>query len=184
MLPEGSMEVDPNWSPDGNQIMFGAVRTPRPGKPAPTGDIRILDLRTHQVRLLPESEGLTAPRWSSDGRYVAAGTIAQPNPGEAAVRLYDFSRGKWTDFEQDPIDNKWWSHDGNYFYFDKFPEIDPAVFRLRVSDRSLEKVATLRNVRRAWGNLGWWLGLSPDDAPIVLRDTSIEEIYSLNVQKP
>src|SRR5271169_2920128 len=85
--------------------------------------------------------------------------------------------------EQDPIDNKWWSHDGKYFYFDKFPETDPAIFSLRLSDRSIEKVVSLKDVPRAWGSLGWWMGLSPDDAPMVLRDTSIGEIYALDLER-
>jgi hypothetical protein len=76
-----------------------------------------------------------------------------------------------------------WSHDGKYFYFDKFRETDPAIFRLRLSDHTLEKVVSLKNVPRAWGSLGWWMGLAPDDAPVVLRDTSIEEIYALDLER-
>jgi Tol biopolymer transport system component len=107
MLPGTGMEVDPKWSPDGNQIMFGAVRLPKLGATEATGDIEILDLRSHRVSVLPGSEGLTAPRWSPDGRYASAGAIGQPKSGEAAVRLYDFSTRQWTPFEQDPVDNKW-----------------------------------------------------------------------------
>jgi hypothetical protein len=31
---------------------------------------------------------------------------------------------------------------------------------------------------------GQWTGLDPQDAPLLLRDTSIEEIYALDMQWP
>ncbi|HET8967480.1 MAG TPA: hypothetical protein VFN20_14735 [Candidatus Acidoferrum sp.] len=32
----------------------------------------------------------------------------------------------------------------------------------------------------AWASAGKWTGLAPDDSPLVLRDTSVEEVYALN----
>jgi hypothetical protein len=29
--------------------------------------------------------------------------------------------------------------------------------------------------------MGWWMGVTPDGSPMVLRDTSIEEIYALKL---
>ena len=181
MLSSGSSEVDPNWSPDGSRIMFGALRPGVGPESNPTGDIEIFNFETQQLSKLPGSDGLTAPRWSPDGRYVVAKPILAGNASDPALLLYDFQLGTWTPFEQDPADNKWWSHDGRYFYFDKFPEKDPAIFRERLSDRQIEKVVSLSPVRRAWGSLGWWFGLAPDDSPILLRDVSIEEIYGLDL---
>jgi Tol biopolymer transport system component len=172
-------EIDPNWSPDGKQIMFSKLPSTTPtekGKP----DIQILDLDTRRVRQLPGSEGLTAPRWSPNGRYVAATTLSQGKWGNPAVVLYDFGTGKWTGIERDPIDNKWWSRDGNFFYFDKFAGNDPAIYRLRLRDQAIERVASLKDVRRSFNSMGWWMGLTPDGSPMVLRDTSIEEIYVLD----
>ena len=87
---------------------------------------------------------------------------------------------KWSGFENDPIDNKAFSADGQYYYFDKYVNNDPAVFRVRMRDRQIERVVSLKEVRRSQGVMGWWMGLTPDGSPMVLRDTSIEEIYALD----
>ena len=96
------------------------------------------------------------------------------------MRIYDFKTGSWSPLEKDPIDNKWWSADGQYFYFDKLLTNDPAIYRIRISDRQLERIASLKSVRRAFNEMGWWMGLAPDGSPMVLRDASIEEIYALD----
>ncbi len=184
MMTQGFSQFDPNWSPDGNEIMFAAYRPGPEQKASLTGDIEIYNLRTHKLSVLLGSSGLSAPRWSPDGRYVAATAIVNDKWQIPAVRLYDFHTGKWTPFENDPIDNKWWSHDGRYFYFDTFFETAPAIFRESLSSHDVTLVASLKNVRRASDTMGWWMGLTPDDSPMVLRDTSIQEIYSLRLRPP
>jgi hypothetical protein len=41
----------------------------------------------------------------------------------------------------------------------------------------------LKNFRQA-GASGSWLGLAPDDSPLLLRDTGTEEIYALDWEAP
>lgn len=179
LLPGNSPETDPNWSPDGNAIMFAtlpSVNGVANGRPS----IQIVDLKSRKTRMLPGSEGLQAPRWSPDGRFVVATALSEGKWADPAVLIFDFRTGKWSGFEKDPIDNKWWSTDGKYFYFDKLINNDPAIYRLRLSDRSVERVTSLKDVRRSFGDMGWWLGLTPDGSPMVLRDTSIAEIYALD----
>lgn len=179
MLPGDSPQIDPNWSPDGNSLMFASLPAAvnmSSGQPV----IRIFNLKTRQVTTVPDSNGLTSPRWSPDGRFVVATALSQGKWADPAVRIYDFRTGKWSDFESDPIDNKWWSKDGQYFYFDKLMSNDPAIYRIRLSDRQIERVATYKNVRRSLNEMGWWMGIAPDGSPMVLRDTSIEEIYALD----
>jgi len=179
VLPGGTATaIDPNWSPDGNSIMISTqpVASGRPG----VSSIEIIDLKTHNRSLLPGAEGLSAPRWSPDGRYVVATALSQDKWRSPGVLIFDFRSGKWTVLESDPIDNKWWSADGRYFYFDKYVDNDPAIFRIRTSNHHLERVASLKDMRRSPGLMGWWMGLTPDGAPMILRDTSIQEVYALD----
>ena len=36
----------------------------------------------------------------------------------------------------------------------------------------------------AYGTFCWWTGLAPDDSLLLLRDTSIQQIYALDVDLP
>jgi len=77
-----------------------------------------------------------------------------------------------------------WSHDGQYIYFDTTLTEDANFFRLRISDRKLEKLVSLNGLRRYWGPFGSWTGLAPDDSPLLVRDTGSQEIYALDWQAP
>ena len=92
--------------------------------------------------------------------------------------LFDFQAGKWSDLIQTTIDFPNWSRDSQYVYFLHYAE-KPAVVRIRISDRKLEQVADLRGFL-ATGFWGFWFGLDPDDAPLMLRDSGTQDVYSLD----
>jgi eukaryotic-like serine/threonine-protein kinase len=174
-------EMDPMWSPDGASLIFGGQWN-GPGSNPP--DIRRLDLKSRQVSVIPGSKGLTWPRWSPEGRYIAAVAVDSEKWGPWSLVLFDFATARWSELAKGPIDNKAWSRDGKYFYFDRLMDKEPAIFRVRISDRKVEQVTSLRDIQRAAGMNGFWMGLAPDDSPLVLRDTSTQEIYALDVEFP
>jgi len=47
-----------------------------------------------------------------------------------------------------------------------------------------ERVADLKELRRSFNIMDWWMGLAPNGSPMVLRDTSIEEIDALEWREP
>jgi Tol biopolymer transport system component len=183
ILVDKLTQVDPNWSPNGDSLMF-ATAPSATGLGSSPPKIQILNLKTHKLSTLAGSEGLTAPRWSPDGRFVIATALSSETWRKPGVLIFDFETQRWSGLEDDPIDNKWWSADGKYFYFDKYTNNDPAIFRIRMSDRQLERVVGLGDIRRSPGVMGWWMGLTPEGLPMVLRDTSIEEIYALDWHAP
>jgi hypothetical protein len=85
---------------------------------------------------------------------VVATALSQGKWGNPAVVIFDFRTATWTELEKDPIDNKWWLADSKYFYFDKYINNAPAIFRIRIADLKIERVAGLRNVRRAFNEMG------------------------------
>ena len=57
---------------------------------------------------------------------------------------------------------------------------DPAIMRLRVSDRRAEEVASLKNFDQTGRLPGLEFSLDVNDSPMLLKDTGTQEIYSLN----
>ena len=99
--------------------------------------------------------------------------------------LFRVSSQEWTELATPPaIGFPSWSRDGQYLYFDTTFTEDPAFFRIRTSDRTLEKLLSLKGMRRFVSEFGSWTGLAPDDSLLLARDISSEEIYALDWQAP
>jgi len=177
-LEGGTDDVgDVGWSPDGNRLIFGWLGT-GPLTSSGTPPIRLLDLKTHQVSELPGSKGFFSPRWSPDGHYV----VAMP-PDSQKVMLFDFRTQKWTELASLSVGYPSWSRDGKFVYFNLLSTQEPFILRIRISDRGVEKVVSLKGLPGA-GTYGPWVGLAPDDSPLVLRDNGTQEIYALDWEAP
>jgi Tol biopolymer transport system component/predicted Ser/Thr protein kinase len=170
LMPEDPQDqLDATWSADGTRIAFGWA-------PAdPNSAIRILDLGTHQISTLPDSKGLFSPRWSPDGRSLLA-----MSSGSRSLMLFDFASQKWEEIAKVSMGFPNWSKNGDYIYF--LHEADhPSVMRIRIRDRKIEEVADLKDFRQT-GYWSVWLGLAPDDSPLLLRDTGTQDVYALDWQ--
>ncbi len=170
-LTSGQLDQgDVGWSADGNRLVFGYTSFF-----ARNSVIHLLDLRTHQTSELPGSKRLFSPRWSPDGQYIAA--INADNH----LLFFDFRTQQWTELAKLPIGYPSWSRDSKYIYFDIGGDT-PAFYRVRISDRKLEPLVSLKNLRRAGPDE--WTGLAPGDSPLLLRDVGTEEIYALDWEAP
>jgi WD40 repeat protein len=170
ILNDSESQIDPGWSPDGRKILFSSI-------PPHTTVIRVFDLKTHQISTLPGSEGLFSPRLSPDGRYAAA----MPS-NSLSIMLFDFHAQKWSELTKGGAGYPSWSRNGQYIYFLHWPD-NPAVLRVRIRDATVERVVDLNNFRIT-GYFDNWIGLAPDDSPLLLRDTGTQEIYALDWQAP
>jgi Tol biopolymer transport system component len=170
----------PTWREDGKCLVFGDTLRQQPSRMA----IHLLNLETYQLTTLPNSEGLWTPRWSPDGRTIAALVFNKNNPAESLeLRLFHLATQKWTMLVKlNSIQEPAWSRDSQYIYFHTVPPTtppDPALYRVRISDRHLERLASLKNVRYVEG----WSGVAPDGSPLITRDV-LTEIYALDVDWP
>lgn len=142
----------------------------------------MIEFRSRRVSTIPGSFGLFSPRWSPNGKYLAA--IRSEHP--ATLNLFYFSAQKWTEVYGTEMGYANWSHDGTYLYFESVTAGGFHLQRLRLADRKIEEITNLDKVVRpsGWGETAYWLGISPDDSPLVFRDTSTEEIYALEMDWP
>jgi hypothetical protein len=78
-----------------------------------------------------------------------------------------------------------WSRQGDYIYFLDTPPADQqtGIFRVRISDHKLEQLVSLKDFRLA-PFPGNWVGLAPDDSPLLLRDAGTQDIYALDWEAP
>jgi Tol biopolymer transport system component len=173
--PETLNQGDPNWSPDGNSLVFGRLPW-KTGATEPCA-IYILDLKTRRLSQVEGSEGLFSPRWSPDGKYLMA-----MKPDSTQILLYSFDLHKWTTVARGLLNYASWSGDSKYIYAmdSHLPGVTTWV-RIRVGDGKVDTVADLSTVRQI---VTAWIGLDADESPIVAREIGTEEIYALQLTTP
>jgi serine/threonine protein kinase/Tol biopolymer transport system component len=165
-----------SWAPDGHSIAFGDASFPSDGV------LRTFDLQTQQIVTLPDSpdgQRLVSPARSPQGNLLVATTL----DGQKMM-LFDFTTQKWSELASTQVGSTQWSRDSQYVYFDSGASPSPAIYRVRVADRKLEQVCSLKEVRRTVTFWSAWMGLTPDGAPLIMRDTGTQEVYALDFHVP
>jgi Tol biopolymer transport system component len=92
---------------------------------------------------IPSPENLILPASSPDGRYLAATNI----DGDQLLVL-NFSTRKWEVLAKTSVGRFVWSADSKFIYFDNGFSADQTIFRVRLLDQKIEKVADLKDFRR------------------------------------
>jgi len=167
-------QTDPVWSPDGKAIAFG-VGWGHPSQAA----VLILNRNTGQISKISGSEGMYSPRWSPDGRSLVAMPTSQDR-----LMIFDFPTQKWSVLASvSRAGYPCWSRDSQYVYFLLGRSEKPGVMRVKVTDRRIEQVVSLKDFQQT-GYFGFWLGLALDDSPLLLKDTGKQEIIALDWHAP
>jgi Tol biopolymer transport system component len=168
-------EGAPTWSPDSAQIAFGGMTQPAE-RTSGQLVIQILNLKTGQVSTVPGSEGLWTARWSPDGQYIAALTQDSRH-----LVLFDFRTKRWVKLAtRANIPDVVWSRHGEAIYFNgEVTAGERDIFRVKIPGGQLERLASLSG--RSESD---WLGLAPDDSPLIARHIHTAEIYALTVKWP
>jgi eukaryotic-like serine/threonine-protein kinase len=170
----GGLEVhSAAWTPDGNSLLLFEAGAPE------KSSLRFLDLKTMKTTTLPASQGRLDAALSPDGGYVAA-----TNVDGQELFLFEVATMKWAQLAKASVNAIQWSRDSKYVYFDTQSSAEPAVHRVRLSDRKLETVASLKNLRRVILPFQAWMGLAPDGSPLLMRDTGTQEVYALDFEAP
>jgi serine/threonine protein kinase len=162
---------DASWSPDGNSLVFNESFG------YGNAHLRSFDLKTLTTSDIPSPQSVLHPRYSPDGQYVVATNV----DGDQLL-LFNFLIQKWTPLAKTNVGYFRWSTDSKFVYFDNGFSPDQAIFRVRLLDQKIEKIADLKDFRRVVVPWSTWFGLTPDGGPIVMRDTGSQEVYALDLE--
>lgn len=164
--------ADATWAPDGKSIVFGLSCD------GENATIYRLDMGTRKVSSIPNSDKLCSPRLSPDGRYISALTI-----GGTQMKLFDTNTSEWSSLaEGSDLGFNEWSHDGKYLYMRGTYDGAREVVRVRIKDGVLERIFSLKGIPQSSSDVyTWWIGLTPDDGLLLMRDRSVQEIYALDL---
>ena len=180
------VQNDPDWSADGNSVIFGEAPIGQLGG-LRTNGLHIVDLKTHLASIIPGTEDLWSPRSSPDGRYLVG-----LHSDNQRLMLFDWKTHETSELTRgDGVGWPEWSRDSQYVYFGiSFnPSEGDKMVRVRISDRKVEEIKSLKDMQRLFGFrstgiFGNWWGLAPDDSPLVLRSAATQEIYALDMDLP
>ena len=157
--------VDANWTPDGRSIVYTTLSNP--DAKVPFAGISRLDLDSGKTRSIPNSEARSSSRVSPDGRYIAAFSEAATE-----LQLFDSKTQQWSTLaKSELLSFNLWSHDGKYVYVRDNPG-SPRIVRVHIPDGRMEEVVSLRGFPQVGDSFAGWLGLTPGNEPVVIRDRS------------
>lgn len=175
VVPGAGEESVGTWSPDGKWLFYDEPLF----RHAPSQMvIHRVNPENGKSYVIPGSDGSWTARLSPDGRYIAT-LDATSNADPHYLRILDAATGRCIlSLPKPHLAEPTWSRDGRYVYFAVISSTDPALYRVRMRDKKLERLASLNGFPVA----GLWTGVAPDGSPLLLRDTSTEEIYALHVR--
>ena len=178
LFPGDGQQGDPTWMPKGDAIIFAGIPWLE-YKTVSGPNIHMVDVNTSQISDVPGSENLFSPRCSPDGRYLAA-----LSADSAKLMLYDIEKKNWTQLAVSRFAFENWSHDGKYIYAEDYLDKTDDWVRISVPEGKMDTLRSLTEIPRGFDPFEFWVGLAPDDSPLLMRDKSTQEIYSLNVRFP
>jgi Tol biopolymer transport system component len=161
----------PTWSADGTVLVHGNVAC----QETHSCWIRRIDVATGREEVLPGSNGFDTARWSPDGKHILA-----LHPERHELMLFNVRTQHWKTLADSITGHEPnWSSDSQYIYVDTLEGKKPIIERVRISDGRRNTVVDLALLQKSSGHLDYWIGLMPDNSPILLDELTAVEAYVL-----
>jgi hypothetical protein len=94
--------------------------------------------------------------------------------------IFNIRTQHWSTLYKGRVAGATWSGDSRFMYFLRFID-DPAILR-PVTGGEAKVVVGLKGFPFT-GTFVMWFGLDPTDAPLMLRDVSTSDVYSLTLEQ-
>jgi len=168
-------DFGPSWSPDGRFLLFRRDALPETGD---RSGLYSVGWKTGNVTPLP---GLEA--WQQGVLSPSARSIAVRDG--RTLEVVDLESKRSTLLATgNGIQSLKWSRSGAYIYYQDLLSAQQPIFRVRVNDRKVERVATARQIPQSdWTGYSM-VALAPDDTPVAVVLRTNSDIYSLELQLP
>ena len=172
----------PGWSPEANRVAFTSVVSGRNFGEKGFYQTRVLDLRDRDISVIPDSED-TVGAFFVEGDSLVAAKVGQ---GNSKFILFNLKRNEKSVLAETENGFVNWapSLDGKYLYCTTAGN-DPKALRLRISDRAVEPIASLKDLRMVDAPyVNTSADVAPDGSMLFTRDIGTQEIYALTVKWP
>jgi serine/threonine protein kinase len=172
----------PAWSPDAHWLAFTSVISGKKFGEKGFYQTRVLGLQDGDISVIPDSEDTVGTQFVvGDGLVAAAAGTAI-----SKIMFFNLKKKEWSVLATTEKTFVNWapSLDGKYLYCTTGGN-DPKALRIRISDRAVEPIAGLKDLRRVDAPfVTTYLSVAPDGSMLFTRDIGTQEIYALTVKWP
>lgn len=177
-LPSGPSRRWPDWSPDGQTMVFSLE-----GDVAETSSLDaglyLFDFRQRQTTFIPGSGGLTKVRWSPDGHFLSA-----VSEDESVIKLFDFKTHRWSEVAHGRlISFPVWSADSVLYFQDILAPGEP-VYRFQPGVSDPQRFYDFEDILQAGAQRCGFLGFAPDGSLLVQVNRGGSDLFALTVSQP
>jgi DNA-binding winged helix-turn-helix (wHTH) protein/Tol biopolymer transport system component len=177
-LPSGPSRVQPDWSPDGQTMVFSIQE--EMGEPSPSQPgLYLFDFVRGRTTRIPGSEGLAFPRWSPDGRFVAA-----VSEDTNLMKLLDLKTHRWSDVARGKVLGfPVWSADSVLYFEDILAPGEP-VYRFQSGASSPQRIYSFEDILQSGAMRCGFEGFAPDGSLLVQVNRGGGDLYALTANLP
>jgi dipeptidyl aminopeptidase/acylaminoacyl peptidase len=178
VMSSQTVALSPAWSFDSKSLVMNVPVAEKKAPWAPDAvQLGIFDIESNTLSVIPDSQSKAGVYWPTQQIIVAGGE-------KDALYSLDRTTGKWSVLAEGPISTWIVSPDSKYMYFVRETPGNPQAMRVRLADRKMEVITSLKGFRRVSDPIiygGTWVGVAPDGSLLLTRDIGTQEIYALNV---
>jgi Tol biopolymer transport system component/DNA-binding winged helix-turn-helix (wHTH) protein len=175
-LPPGPSRRWPNWSADGQTIVFTIEE--ESGKISEPG-IYFFNLARGHSTLVAGSGGLVHPHWSPDGRFVAA-----VSEDTSVIKILDLRTQRWSEVARGTlISFPVWSADSVLYFQDILAPGEP-VYRFHPGEAGPQRAYSFEDILQSGAQRCGFQGFAPDGSLVVQVNRGGGDIYALTISVP